>query len=227
MKRLLILVCLFSVSVVRADEKKANDERAEAAKAKIQVPALPPNATSQVKRQWLLDNIIKRQQDPALVRRYTQQMAGMSDRQIDGLIHHYQSQLAQKSPQRGTRQMTPSQRAAAVEAYRRKMALARNRNVGFRPVITWLPSGTSLNAGAVVSPDGRHVRMSLNPFFSNVPYFDTFNMSNGQTRRHYLNQPTPMGGFRPGFGPRQPTTSRRPSVPTRPIPSWYRRIRTR
>ena len=50
-----------------------------------------------------------------------------------------------------------------------------------------------LTAGAVVSPDGRSVRISASPFFSYVPEFHTFNMFNGRTRRH------PVQGY-PGFG---------------------------
>ena len=51
----------------------------------------------------------------------------------------------------------------------------RPRDVGFRPVITWLPQGASLNVGPViVSEDRRYVRMTLNPFFSQITGFKTF-----------------------------------------------------
>jgi hypothetical protein len=56
--------------------------------------------------------------------------------------------------------------------------------VGYFPVITWLPEGTSLSAQAVVSPDRRHVRMSVLPFFSTIGPVHTFNFMTGETRRY-------------------------------------------
>jgi hypothetical protein len=55
--------------------------------------------------------------------------------------------------------------------------------VGYFPVVTWLPSGVSLSASALVSPDRRHVRMSLAPFFSTIGPVYTFNYMTGETRR--------------------------------------------
>jgi hypothetical protein len=55
------------------------------------------------------------------------------------------------------------------------------RSVGYRPVITTLPTGTSLSAGAVVSPDRRYVRINAMPFFSNVGPVYTYNLKTGQT----------------------------------------------
>jgi general secretion pathway protein D len=51
-------------------------------------------------------------------------------------------------------------------------------------VITWLPEGASLTAQGVISADGRHVRMSLMPFFSTIGPVDTFNFATGETRRY-------------------------------------------
>lgn len=49
------------------------------------------------------------------------------------------------------------------------------RKVGYRPIITWLPSGASMNVGpVVVSEDRRYIRMTINPFFSSVIGFKTF-----------------------------------------------------
>lgn len=56
--------------------------------------------------------------------------------------------------------------------------------IGYIPVITWLPEGASLNAQAVVSPDGRHVRLSVVPFFSSIGPVYTFNYMTGETRRY-------------------------------------------
>jgi hypothetical protein len=57
------------------------------------------------------------------------------------------------------------------------------RVVGYQPNITWLPTGATLNAAAVVSPDGRHVRVNAQPFFSHVPAVHTYNLRTGETRR--------------------------------------------
>ena len=58
-----------------------------------------------------------------------------------------------------------------------------NRGVQYIPQVTWVPSGMSLGAGAVVSPDRRHVRMSLSPAFYSIPRVDTYNLQTGERRR--------------------------------------------
>jgi hypothetical protein len=40
--------------------------------------------------------------------------------------------------------------------------------VGFQPTVTIIPEGITLNAQAVVSPDRRYVRLTLNPSFNDV-----------------------------------------------------------
>lgn len=48
--------------------------------------------------------------------------------------------------------------------------------VGFRPVIQWLPSGFTLNIGrATVGPNRRYVRFGINAGFYQTPRFHTFN----------------------------------------------------
>ena len=93
-----------------------------------------------------------------------------------------------------------------------------HRAVGYRPIITWLPEGTTMTAGAVVSPDLRNVRISVNPFFSRIGPVDTFNYHNGQTRRIYT----------PGYPASGRQGAASPAAPqrTRPVPEWYKRIRT-
>ena len=73
---------------------------------------------------------------------------------------------------------------AKARSYRNQLLRRRNGS-GFRPVITTLNSGVALGAGAVVGPDGRTVRLSLNPFFSELGPVDTFNFFTGETRRIY------------------------------------------
>ncbi len=57
------------------------------------------------------------------------------------------------------------------------------RVIGYAPNIVWLPSGTSLNVGATVSPDRRHVNISAQPFFSSVPAVHLYNLRTGQLQR--------------------------------------------
>ena len=68
--------------------------------------------------------------------------------------------------------------------------------VGYQPVITWLPDGTAFGAAAVVSPDGRHVRMQTNPFFSSVGPVYTYNLNTGETRPW-----TPQPDYQPSNQP--------------------------
>ncbi len=95
-----------------------------------------------------------------------------------------------------------------------------NRAVGYRPIITWLPEGVNMTAGAVVSPDLRHVRISVNPFFSRIGPVDTFNYHSGQTRRIYT--PSNPGSFPGSRGGGNASSNQ----PTRVVPEWYKRIRT-
>lgn len=56
--------------------------------------------------------------------------------------------------------------------------------VGYVPVITWLPDGVGLTTQGVVSPDGRHVRVTANPVFTTIGPVYTFNYMTGETRRY-------------------------------------------
>jgi hypothetical protein len=51
--------------------------------------------------------------------------------------------------------------------------------VGFRPVVTPLPEGTTLTASAVISADRRYVRVTPTPLFSGVTDVFTFNFATG------------------------------------------------
>ena len=57
---------------------------------------------------------------------------------------------------------------------------------GFQPWIGWLPSGTQLGVGAVVSPDRRYVRINVNALFSSFQGFQHFNYRRPhQRQRHH------------------------------------------
>ena len=59
------------------------------------------------------------------------------------------------------------------------------RNVGYRPIITWIPEGVGMHVGPVlVSPDRRYVRFGINMNFSSIKGFSTFNMGSGETIWH-------------------------------------------
>lgn len=53
--------------------------------------------------------------------------------------------------------------------------------VGFRPVVTPLPEGTTLSITAVISADRRYVRITPSPLFSGVTDVFTFNFASGDT----------------------------------------------
>lgn len=53
--------------------------------------------------------------------------------------------------------------------------------VGFRPVIGWLPNGLYLNIGpSAVSGDRRHIRFGINAGFYHTPRVHTFNFQRGR-----------------------------------------------
>ena len=109
------------------------------------------------------------------------------------------------------------------------------------PVVTWLPAGTSMGARAVISPDGRYVRVSPSPFFSSIGPVYSYNLGTGETRlqRPYGYYPYGYGrgyypqGYEgytnsPGFGqmPQQHVPQRPPASSARPE-TWHDGIRTR
>ena len=48
-------------------------------------------------------------------------------------------------------------------------------NVGYRPIISWLPQGTAASFGpVVVSEDRRYIRMGINIGFSSIKSVSTF-----------------------------------------------------
>lgn len=99
--------------------------------------------------------------------------------------------------------------------------------IAYAPIVQWFPQGVQFNANAVISPDRRHVRMNLNPFFSSIGPVYNYNMRNGA----YYQAPSyqqPAGLTQPHharvqkatFNTHPNSTSR-----TRPLPDWYRKNR--
>jgi hypothetical protein len=73
--------------------------------------------------------------------------------------------------------------------------------VGYRPVISTLPTGATLTVGsAVISADRRYVRVSPSPFFSQVTEVNTFNFVSGQGGTQQPGQGGVGAGSGGGFG---------------------------
>ena len=114
--------------------------------------------------------------------------AGASDREerrirdtLDDMKKRELQLLAREVYRQRLLQAAALQRRGAYSPYRG--GYYPNRGVQYIPQVTWVPSGMSLGAGAVVSPDRRHVRMSLSPAFYSIPRVDTYNLQTGERRR--------------------------------------------
>jgi hypothetical protein len=72
--------------------------------------------------------------------------------------------------------------------------------VGFQPIVTTLPTGTTMSLSGVVSADRRYVRIAVQPVFSDVPRVQTFTFA-GQAEEVEEEEPDPNapnippGGF--------------------------------
>jgi hypothetical protein len=66
--------------------------------------------------------------------------------------------------------------------------------VGYRPVITVIPSGANFSSNAVISADRRYVRVSPSPTFSQITGVSTFNFVTGNSQQQQ------GGGSGGGFG---------------------------
>jgi len=69
--------------------------------------------------------------------------------------------------------------------------------VGYRPIITTIPSGAQFNTNAVISADRRYVRVSPSPTFTQITEVNTFNFVTGQGSTQQQGQGGVGGG---GFG---------------------------
>jgi hypothetical protein len=166
------------------------------------------NAPLETKREWVRTQMVREFAsglDSEKLKKIDDTVANMSQVRIDQLVKNYakrqQSQAdAQTQDARLAEQRDEAYRQALIAGYQARLAAARaGGNPGFAPLITTLPSGASLGASAVVSPDRRYVRMSLTPFFSSVGPVQTFTFAN----------PVP---YRPQYAPQR----QRRGVPWRP-----------
>jgi hypothetical protein len=153
------------------------------------------------KRQALVERIAAGAKSAAGMQAAVERVAKLTDNQVEALLDYYLSGKADRDQQAAEdldrkHDQAEALRAAAIRAYQQRLAAARGGRPGYAPVITTLPSGASLGASAVVSPDRRYVRISAQPFFSQVNGFSTFNMATGETR-YYSLVPGQGGGIVP------------------------------
>ncbi len=162
--------------------------------AQEQQPAQGPSL--EAKRQFVRTQMIREfadSLDENLLTEIDRKVAAMSPERIDQLVKNYQKRdEAVQEVQTGEARLQQSRdeafRQAKIAEYQQRLAAARagggvGGRPGFAPVITTLPSGTQLGASAVVSPDRRYVRMSLQPFFSSVGPVQTFTFQNSTPYR--------------------------------------------
>lgn len=86
-------------------------------------------------------------------------------------------------------QLAPAQTVAGQVAPINPGALPLTGGVGYQPVVQFIPTGVSLTATAVVSADRRYVRITTQPFFSEITNVLTFSFIGGN-----------LGGGAPGVG---------------------------
>ena len=186
-----------------------------AAQQTSSIDRTPVPATTEGRRQWLRAQLVARLDDPTKIRHMETRLSTMSAKQVDALVNKYEHRIRQQRLGRAQVEL------AQARLLRDQLHQSRHHflhgphghgNVGFAPVITVLPEGTSLWAGAVVSPDRRYVRINAIPFFSSIPEVHTFNFVTGKTTRLPRTGPPPFGV------PQRPAA--RPQV-------WHDGLRTR
>lgn len=146
-------------------------------------PVPDENASVDAKRQWVRAQMIREfadKLDASLLKEIDGKVNQMTPGRIEQLYKIYakRQQVVQEARQQDQRLQQledAAYRQALIQQYQARLAAARSgRPAGFAPVITTLPSGTSLAASAVVSPDRRYVRINATPFFSSVGPVNTF-----------------------------------------------------
>lgn len=234
MKRVILLTAVAAILipiVARADEP-----------TRSRVADKPNLKTLTEKRAWLRQEAVKGVQDRQKAVALQAVINDLRPKQIDELL---QNVLAQQLP-------APDARDAALRLaeweLQRAIAIRRaleaeywrryGYGVGYMPVVTWLPQGTSMGASAVISPDRRYVRVNTQPFFSSIGPVYTYNWRTGETRlQEYpsgrypnrrnvpLGYPTDYSGYRTGQLPPQHLP---PPAPSHlPNKVWYDGLRTR
>ncbi len=180
-----VLVTLCVTAPLQSDEPRLADIRGEA-----RIQADEDNLTTEQKRDVLREVLRRQLTNVRNFREADAKLDRMSAEQIDALFDVYLIQRQELEQQRLLQAQAELARAKAyrdylaAQLYQQRMQAARG-GVGFAPVITWLPEGAHLQAGAVVSPDRRHIRITASPFFSSIPAVHAFNFHKGKTTQIY------------------------------------------
>lgn len=141
------------------------------------------NDLTEQKRKWLFAGLTAQMNDPVQIHQTREKLERMSPQQIDQLVAQVNQRIVQSQQQTLLQAQRQYRQALAAREQLTQQLQAQQRGVGFAPVITTLPQGTSLGVGAVVSPDRRYVRINATPFFSRIGRVHTFNLKTGETKR--------------------------------------------
>jgi hypothetical protein len=169
--------------------------------------------TTAQKRAYLRSQIAARMSDPEALRDAVDKLNRMSEVEIDVLLDASRTAIARQAELAAAQQRLAYEMALRDQLARQYQAQLYQSQmyggpVGYRPIITTLPSGASLSAGAVVSPDRRYVRINAAPFFSSVGPVYNYNLKTGETSVW-----SPYGNF-------QPQRLQQPEI-------WFDGLRTR
>jgi hypothetical protein len=249
MRRLILLfacacvVSILAVTGVQAADGDAVIVTGPKSAASQATGSQPKFRTTTEKRNWLRTQLRQSVNNPWQVRQLQANVNRLTARQVNTLTDAI---LAQQLPENWQQeQQQQQQEQAQLERYRAQMlrqvlsdqmAWRRFNRVGYLPVITWLPQGTSFGASATISPDGRYVRTTANPFFSSIGPVYTYNLNTGETRLMPPQTPYPTYGSRSLGTPQENAAYRMGQMPPQhlppPAPSaypnvWYDGMRTR
>ena len=232
-----------AVCVLAADDSTTGargPDSTESPAATAQSASRPEFRTTAEKRNWLRAQMGRGLNNPWQVRQLQANVNRLSAGQVDALTDAI---LAQQLPDNW--QQIQEQEQAQLDLYRAQVlrrvltdqgAWRRFNRVGYLPIITWLPQGTSFGAGATISPDGRYVRTNANPFFSSIGPVYTYNYRTGETRLLPPRSPYPTYGYRPLGTPDPNAAYRMGQMPPQHLPpqapsaypeKWYDGVRMR
>lgn len=231
----MLVAAVFVIGPVfgRAEDSHRNVSARNAAVAK------PNLRTTGQKRQWLREQVQIGARDANQVRLLQARIDQLKVKQVHALADSILAQqLPRDNPQGVGRAQLQQLRAQTLRRVLSDQLAWRNFNqVGYLPIITWLPQGTSLGAGAVVSPDGRYVRINAAPMYSSVGPVYTYNLRTGETRLWPPDTSYPREAYRPlgtppqnvGYRQGQMSKHHLPPPPPSAYPDrvWHDGLRTR
>lgn len=155
--------------------------------------AAPAPAGEAAQRRWLAEQLVAPITNRTRAKLYQEKLDKMSAKEVAALVDKLEQQresdarLLEQQARAQLQQAAAMQQQLAAQLQQQRLAAQAAQNaayqpayptyyplysggriIGYAPVVTWLPSGTSMGAGAVVMPGSRNVRTSVTPFFSRV-----------------------------------------------------------